>query len=69
VRFLFLVEIDGPALGFPVQVHVGDVGKPECRGLVEMLQRSERAAVEQVGFEIGKGIMRRLRIIPLLRSR
>jgi len=35
-------------------VHVGDVGKPECRSLVEVLQRSEGAAVEQVGFDVGK---------------
>ena len=55
VRFLFLVEIDGPALGFPVHVQVGDFRKPECRGLVEVLQRSEGAAVEQVGFDVGKG--------------
>src|SRR5450755_1349877 len=27
VRFLFLVEIDGPALGFPVHVQVGDFRK------------------------------------------
>jgi hypothetical protein len=58
VRFLFLVQIDGPALGFPVQAHVGGVGKPECRSLVQVLQRSERAAVEQVGFDIGKRLMR-----------
>jgi hypothetical protein len=36
-----------------VQAHVGDLGEPEGRGLVEMLQRSERAAVEQVGFDVG----------------
>ena len=55
MRFFFLVEIDGPALGFPVHVQVGDFRKPECRGLVEVLQRSEGAAVEQVGFDVGKG--------------
>jgi len=36
-------------------VHVGDFGKPERGGLVKVLQRSERAAVEQIGFEVGKG--------------
>ena len=55
VRFFFLVEIDGPALGFPVQADVGDLGKPESRCLVEVLQRREGAAVEQVGFQVGKG--------------
>jgi hypothetical protein len=39
-------------------VHVGDIGEPEGRGLVEVLQRSEGAAVEQVVFKVGKGIMR-----------
>jgi hypothetical protein len=54
VRLLFLVQIDGPAFGFPVHVHVGGVGKPECCRFVQVLQGSERAAVEQVRFHIGK---------------
>jgi hypothetical protein len=29
-----------------VHVHVGDVGKPERGGLIEVLQRRKRAAVE-----------------------
>ena len=31
VRFLFLVQVDGPALGFPVDAHIGDIGQPVRR--------------------------------------
>ena len=54
VRFLFLVQIDGPPFGFPVNAHIGGLGEPLCCDLVQVLQRSERAAVEQVLFEICK---------------
>src|SRR6516165_12061904 len=45
---LFLVEVNRPVFGFAVDAHVGDFRKPLCRHLVEMFQRSERAAIQQV---------------------
>src|SRR5438552_6533067 len=48
VRLLFLVEIDGPALRFVVEAQVGGAGQPVGRDLLQMLERGEGPAVEQV---------------------
>ena len=42
----------GRRFGFLVEAHIGGLGQPLRRDLVQVLQRSEGPAVEQVGFQI-----------------
>jgi hypothetical protein len=48
VRFLFLKPVDRPGLDLRVEAHISGLGQPLCRNLIQVLQRSEGAAVEQV---------------------
>jgi hypothetical protein len=54
VRLLFLIEVDRPALGFLVDAQVRGVGQPVGCDLVQMLERSERPAIEQVLLGVPK---------------
>ena len=54
VRLLFQIKIDRSTLGFPVQAQVGRGGQPSSGHFVEVFERGERTAVEQVGVEIIK---------------
>jgi len=49
VRALFFVHLDRRSVRFRVRSHVGHVGQPPFRHLVQVRQRPKRAAVEQIG--------------------
>ena len=52
VRPFLGMPIDRPLLGLAMHAHVGDLGQPMNRHFVEVFQRAEGSAVEQVGLGI-----------------
>ena len=52
VRLLFRVQLDRTPLGLPVNAHVGDFRQPTPRRLIEVVQRAELTAIEQVHFHV-----------------
>src|SRR5215471_14873741 len=65
---LFLIEIQGRALSCFVHADIGDVGQPPGRGFVEMFERRESAAVEEVLFQVPEGTFDFSLRLPVARS-
>ncbi len=55
VRLLFGVRVDRSFLRGAMDPHIGHIGQPPTRHLIEMFQAAERAAVEQAQFHVVKG--------------
>ncbi len=73
---LFLgVAINGPLLRLAMAAHVGDLGQPAGGDFVEVFQRVEGSAVEQVrldvmelSFDLALQLSRQLRTVAIRRS-